>query len=133
VVKRGRDQPFDGSPQRRGTVGHDLDWLTMSAQCCGEEPSSRQQVAVGRDVHIDDLPVLIDGSVDVAPFAGNLASIHRFGGVITGSARGGGGVGVSRRCRCALVAVATVATVARVREARFVSCSGVAPRRQPPI
>jgi hypothetical protein len=37
-----------------------------------EEPADRPQVAPWRHEYVDDLPVLIDGPVDVAPAAGDL-------------------------------------------------------------
>jgi hypothetical protein len=67
VVKRGRDQLLDHRAQGRGPVGHDLDRLTMSTQRGLEEPTRRRGVASGRDVHVDDLAMLIDGPVDVTP------------------------------------------------------------------
>ena len=44
-VKRGRDQSFDRSPQTLAPIGHDLDRLTMRAECRGEEPSCRPEIA----------------------------------------------------------------------------------------
>jgi hypothetical protein len=34
-----------------------------------EEPASSPAVATGRHVHVDDLPVLVDGPIDIAPHA----------------------------------------------------------------
>ena len=47
VVKRGRHEAFDRSPQRRGPVGHDVGRLTMGTECRGEEPSCRSVIASG--------------------------------------------------------------------------------------
>jgi hypothetical protein len=41
--------------------------VTVSVVNAGEEPSGRVPVAAGRHVHVDDLPVLVDGPVHVAP------------------------------------------------------------------
>ena len=37
-----------------------------------EERPCRHAVPLGRDVHVDDLPVLVDGAVDIAPPAADL-------------------------------------------------------------
>ena len=54
-----------------GPISLDLSGFAVGAKCPGEEPSCRAEVAARRDEYVDDLPVLVDGSVDVAPFAGN--------------------------------------------------------------
>ena len=72
IVKRSRDQYFDRSPQRRVPIGHDLDRLTMRAQCLGEEPARCSEVPSWRGEHIDELTELINGPVDVTPPSGDL-------------------------------------------------------------
>ena len=57
---------------RRSPVGHDFDRLAVRSQRPGEEPTCRQEVAPGRDIHIDDLPGLIHGPVHIAPSSGDL-------------------------------------------------------------
>ena len=71
VMKRAWDEVFDRGPQRGGPIGHDLDRLTVQAQRCREEPSCGSEIAAHRDEYVDDLPVLINGAVDVAPRAGD--------------------------------------------------------------
>ena len=44
----------------------------MRADRSGEEPASRQDVVLGRDIHVDDLAVLIDGPIHVPPLPGDL-------------------------------------------------------------
>src|SRR5712691_7170178 len=44
----------------------------MIAERRREKPPRRSGIAPGRDVDVDDLAVLVDGSVDVAPPAGDL-------------------------------------------------------------
>ena len=50
-----------------GQVGRHLVGLLMSAQRGGEELAGRCDVASPRDVYFDDLAVLVQGPVDVAP------------------------------------------------------------------
>jgi hypothetical protein len=72
VVKRGQDETFDRRPSRGCPVGHDFDGFAMRVECRGEEPSCCSEIASGRDEHVDDMTVLINRSVDVTPFAGDL-------------------------------------------------------------
>ena len=72
VVKRGRYEAFDRSPQCWSAVGHDLDRLTVAMGCRGEEPSCRTEIASRRDQHVDDLTELIHRPVDVTSLAGDL-------------------------------------------------------------
>jgi hypothetical protein len=44
----------------------------MSGQRSGEKPAGGHNVAARRDVHVDDLAVLVHGPVDVPPSAGHL-------------------------------------------------------------
>lgn len=52
---------------RRGGGDHVARDHRERPQRSGEEPSGRVGVSAGRDRHVDDLPGLIDGSVDVSP------------------------------------------------------------------
>jgi hypothetical protein len=72
VVERGWDQLIDRNPQRRGSVGDDLDRLAVGAERRREEPACRSSVAPCRHVNVDDLAMLIDRPVDVAPPASDL-------------------------------------------------------------
>ena len=72
VVERARDQLIDHSPQRPGPVGHHLSRFVVVAERRGEEPSRGPDTASGRDIDVDDLAVLVDGSVDVTPPTGDL-------------------------------------------------------------
>jgi hypothetical protein len=47
-----------------------------SAKRTSEEPPGRTAIAAGRDQHVDDLPMLVDGPVDVAPLAVDLEVGH---------------------------------------------------------
>ena len=40
VVKRGRYETFDHSPQRRGPIGHDLDRISMRPERRREKPAT---------------------------------------------------------------------------------------------
>ncbi len=44
----------------------------MGVEGGGEEPSSRPNVTPSRDEHVDDLPVLVDSAIHVAPAACDL-------------------------------------------------------------
>jgi len=70
-VKRGRHQSFDRSPQRGRPVGHDLDRFAVCTERAGEKSSSCPEIASGGDEHVDDLAVLVDGPIHVAPLAGD--------------------------------------------------------------
>jgi hypothetical protein len=72
VMERRRDQLIDHRAERRGPVGHDLDRLTMSTECSLKELVCRSGVTSRRHVDINDVAVLVDGSVHVAPPARDL-------------------------------------------------------------
>ncbi len=63
-----------------------------------EEPSRRRHIPPWRDEHVDDLPELVDGAVDVAPPAGDphVGFVHLPAGADPVAARPGG-VGQQRR------------------------------------
>jgi hypothetical protein len=71
-VERGRHELVHDGEERPGPVGHDFDRLAMGAERGDEESPRRLGVALGRDVDVDDLAVLINGPVDVAPPARDL-------------------------------------------------------------
>jgi hypothetical protein len=92
VVERGRHEVLDRRAQRRRAVDHDLHGRTVSTECGLEEPARCRNVTFRRDVHVNDLAVLIDGAVDVSPPAGDLdvCLVHEptvADGVATGSGR----------------------------------------------
>ena len=61
-----------GSEQRLRLVRHNLHRSAVIDQRPIEEPASRLGVAPPRHVHVDDLAMLIDRPVDVAPHAADL-------------------------------------------------------------
>lgn len=67
-----RQQLFDHVRECRGPVGDDLVGFAVRGDRRREEPARRSDVTRGRDVHVDDLAVSVDGAVHVAPHAGNL-------------------------------------------------------------
>lgn len=71
VVERGRQEVFYDSGQGVGPVSGDLSRLAMGAGRCGEERCRRLQIALPRQEHVDDLPVLVNGSIDVPPRPGD--------------------------------------------------------------
>ena len=72
VVKRIRDQILGHRLQCLGQVGYHLVGLAMSGQRCTEESAGRGNVTASGHVHVDDLAVLVHGSVHVTPLAGDL-------------------------------------------------------------
>src|SRR5215211_2950221 len=66
-VEHARHELINDGEEGPGPVGHDLSRLAVSAQRRREEPSRSLGVAPGGDVDIDDLAVLVDRPVDVAP------------------------------------------------------------------
>jgi hypothetical protein len=54
-----------------GPVGGDLGRLAMGAEHRGEEHRRSPAVTFLGHEHVDDLPILIDGPVDVSPRAGD--------------------------------------------------------------
>jgi hypothetical protein len=71
VVKRLRDQLVDDAHQGSGLVGGDLTRTPVGCQCALKERRGRRYVAALRDRAVDDLAVLVQGPVDVAPDTGN--------------------------------------------------------------
>jgi hypothetical protein len=61
-----------GRVDRRGVRYHLGRDRLERAQRSDEEPAGRLGVAARREQHVDDLPVLVDGPVDVAPDAVDL-------------------------------------------------------------
>ncbi len=57
---------------RRCPIGHNLARLAVRADRRYEEPARGSDIATGRDVHVDDLAVLVDRPVHVPPPAGDL-------------------------------------------------------------
>jgi hypothetical protein len=67
-MPRRRCQVLDHGRVDRGRVGNDLDRCHLQrSESSLEEPARRGRIPAGRDQHVDDLPVLVDGPVDVAP------------------------------------------------------------------
>ncbi len=72
VVYRFWDQLVDDAEQGRSRASGDLSGSSMGVKHRFEELACCSNVASFRDVHVDDLTVLINGSVYVAPDAGDL-------------------------------------------------------------
>jgi hypothetical protein len=73
VVPRGGNQLSEhAGVDRRGVGDHFVRDDLQRVQRSGEEPARRCGVSTGRDQHVDDLAVLVDRSVDVAPHAVDL-------------------------------------------------------------
>jgi hypothetical protein len=71
VVECGRQELFSDSSQGVGPVGGDLSRPAVGADRSGEEGRRCLQVTLFGHEYVDDLPVLINGPVDVSPGAGN--------------------------------------------------------------
>ncbi|GAA1378322.1 hypothetical protein GCM10009661_49640 [Catellatospora chokoriensis] len=72
VVPRLRGQLFEHGWVDGGGVGDHLGGVHLQhRQRAAEEPAGRTGVAAGRHEHVDDLRVLVDGPVHVAPHAGD--------------------------------------------------------------
>ena len=71
VVKRFRDQLIDDARQGSSQVGGHLTRTPKGFQCDLKEPCGRRDVAPLRGIDVDDLAVLVQGPVDVAPDTGN--------------------------------------------------------------
>jgi hypothetical protein len=70
VVPRRRQQLFQDDWVGRRLIGHDLARHGPGrADSSVEESTGRPQIAPWRDEDVDDLPTLIDRTVDVAPAA----------------------------------------------------------------
>jgi hypothetical protein len=98
VVKRARDQLADHRTERPSAVAHHLRRLTVSAQRRRTEPSRRPGIASWRDVHVDDLAMLVDRPIEVPPPARDLhiRLVHK-PTIADGVPTGPGPVGQQRR------------------------------------
>jgi hypothetical protein len=73
VVPRRRDQLLEHAGVDRGGVGDHLAGCHFQCrQRPSEEPPRGVSVPAGRDEYVDDLPVLVDGSIHVPPHAVDL-------------------------------------------------------------
>ena len=73
VMPRRRDQLLKHARIDRGGVGDHLARRHLQhRQGAVEEPAGRGSVTAGGDKHVDDLPVLVDGPVHIAPYPLNL-------------------------------------------------------------
>ncbi len=66
------EELIDDGEQGPSSIGHDLGWIAMHTKRSLEEPSRGRRVAPRRDEYVDDLTVLVDSPVDVAPRASDL-------------------------------------------------------------
>ncbi len=72
VVNRLGDQLIDNAKQGRSQIGGDFSGPPVVAKGGGEEPCSGSDVTSFRHVHVNDLAVLIECSVHIAPDTGDL-------------------------------------------------------------
>ncbi len=72
VVERVWGEFFDDGLERLGEIGDHFVGIAMSEERCVEECSGCQEIALVGQVHVDDLALFINGSVDVPPFLGNV-------------------------------------------------------------
>jgi hypothetical protein len=72
VVELVGDEFFDDGLQGLCEICDDLVWFAVPDQRGGEEAAGGRIVASWRDKHVDDLAMLIHGSVDVAPSTSDL-------------------------------------------------------------
>src|ERR1039458_2004820 len=72
VVRCGRQEVRDHADQGVGPVSGDLSRLTVRADRIGEEFCRSSQITLLRHEHVDDLPVLVNGPIDVPPGPGDL-------------------------------------------------------------
>ena len=72
VVKRLGNQLIDDSKQWCIQIFGDLTRSPMGDQCAFEKPCGRRDVSPIRHVHVDDLAVLINRAVDLAPHTSDL-------------------------------------------------------------
>jgi hypothetical protein len=70
-VPRGRHDFVDHARVDGCSIGRNLDRRRAERHSADEE-SPRRRISALADQHVDDLPVLIDGPVEVGPAAGNL-------------------------------------------------------------
>ena len=67
VVERSRDQLIHYGERHPGPIGDHLDRFAMSACAIVKNRPRSFDIASSRDGDVDDLAVLVDRSVDVAP------------------------------------------------------------------
>jgi hypothetical protein len=72
VMQHPREEVVHNPQQRCSQIWGDLSWTFTARQHHLEELVGRRDVASFRHVHVDDLTVLVDGSVHVPPHTGNL-------------------------------------------------------------
>ncbi len=72
VVQCGRQEVRDHADQGVGPVSGDLSRLTVRADRIGEECRRSSQITLRGHEHVDDLPVLVNGPIDVPPGPGDL-------------------------------------------------------------
>ena len=72
VVKRVREKSFNHGLECLGEISDDLVRFAVGVERTTEERLGRSNVASLRNEYVNHLAVFIDGSVDVAPLAGNL-------------------------------------------------------------
>ncbi|MFT6764114.1 MAG: hypothetical protein ACJAXA_002779 [Candidatus Aldehydirespiratoraceae bacterium] len=70
VVEHFWKQVIDNAQQRSSQIRGDLTWSVAARQHRLEEPCRSWNIASFRDEHIEDVAVLVDGSVWVAPHTG---------------------------------------------------------------
>jgi len=67
VMQSSRKQLLDHVRQRRCSVGDDLARVTVDSQGSREEPARGGDVTTPGHIHVDDLTMLVDRPVDIAP------------------------------------------------------------------
>src|ERR1035437_7781981 len=72
VVQCGRQEGRDLADQAVGPVTGDLSRLTVRADPIGEVCCRSPQITLPGHEHVDDLPVLVNGPIDVPPGPGDL-------------------------------------------------------------
>jgi len=72
VVRCSRQEVRDHADQGVDPVRGDLSWLAMGGDHRGEEHRCGLQVTLLGHEHVDDLPVSVNGPVDVSPGPGDL-------------------------------------------------------------
>jgi hypothetical protein len=72
VVERDGQDVLDDAFESRCQVRHNLRGRPVSAQRGGEEAPCRADVAPRREVHVDDLAVLVHRAIPIAPDPGDL-------------------------------------------------------------
>jgi hypothetical protein len=72
VMEHARHELIDDSEERPRSIGNDLGRRAMTRQRRREEPSRGSGIASWGHLDVDDLAVLVDGPIEVAPPAGDL-------------------------------------------------------------